>query len=107
MNELDMKNIIVLKDLPSNIIDEAIVILKDNKIKRKDNNCDAPILYTNMNVAEEAKKVIAEYIERIETSNREKKSEQILLIKYKKLQRFTVLLTTMMIIGFLIHFLSQ
>ena len=33
MNNLDMKNIIVLKDLPSNIIDEAIVILKDNKIK--------------------------------------------------------------------------
>lgn len=34
MNSKIMKNIVVLKDLPSNIIDEAIVILKDNsKIK--------------------------------------------------------------------------
>lgn len=105
MNDLDMKNIIVLKDLPSNIIDEAIVILKDNKVKKKDNNYEAPILYTNMNMAEEAKNVIAEYIDRIETTNREKQSEKTLLIKYKKLQRFTVILTTMMIIGFLIHFL--
>ena len=83
MNDLDMKNIIVLKDLPSNIIDEAIVILKNNKVKRKDNNCEAPILYTNMNRAEEAKNVIAEYIDRIETTNREKQSEKTLLIKYK------------------------
>ena len=105
MNDVDMKNIIVLKDLPSNIIDEAIVILKDNKVKKKDNNYEPPILYTNMNMAEEAKNVIAEYIDRIETTNREKQSEKTLLIKYKKLQRFTVILTTMMIIGFLIHFL--
>ena len=107
MNDVDMKNIIVLKDLPSNIIDEAIVILKDNKVKKKDNNYEAPILYTDMNAAEEAKNVIAEYIERIETSNRDKKSEQILLTKYKKLQKFTVLLTIMMLIGFLMRFLSQ
>lgn len=27
----DMKNIIVLKDLPSNLIEEALVVLKENK----------------------------------------------------------------------------
>ena len=32
-----MKNIIVLKDLPSNIVDEAIVILKNNSnVKKKE-----------------------------------------------------------------------
>ena len=31
MKPESMKNIIVLKDLPSNIVDEAFVILKSNK----------------------------------------------------------------------------
>lgn len=31
MNVSQMKNIIVLKDLPSNIVDEAIIILKKRK----------------------------------------------------------------------------
>ena len=36
MNISHMKNIVVLKDLPSNIVDEAIVILKSgNKVKDK------------------------------------------------------------------------
>jgi len=37
MNVSHMKNIIVLKDLPSNLVDEAIVILKSgSKIKNKE-----------------------------------------------------------------------
>ena len=37
MNASRMKNIIVLKDLPSNLVDEAIVILKSGKkIKQKE-----------------------------------------------------------------------
>ena len=36
MNISQMKNMIVLKDLPSNIVDEAIVILKNNaKVKNR------------------------------------------------------------------------
>ena len=31
MNMSDMKNMIVLKNLPSNLVDEAIIILKENK----------------------------------------------------------------------------
>ena len=31
MNMSDMKNIVILKDLPSNLVDEAIVFLKQNK----------------------------------------------------------------------------
>lgn len=101
MNNLDMKNIIVLKDLPSNIIDEAIVILKDNKAKRKDNSEDIPMLYMDTNIVEEAQNVIAEYIDRIEQPKRDKQNERKLLIKYKKLQMFTILLSTMMLISFL------
>ena len=64
MNNLDMKNIIVLKDLPSNIIDEAIVILKDNKIKKREKSENAAE-FMNSNVISEAQNVISEYIERL------------------------------------------
>ena len=33
MEENNLKNIVVLKNLPSNIVEEAIVVLKGNKIK--------------------------------------------------------------------------
>ena len=37
MNKENMKNMVVLKDLPSNIVEEAIIILKPNvKIKSLD-----------------------------------------------------------------------
>ena len=35
MKESNLKNIIVLKNIPSNIIDEAFVILKSNKNAKK------------------------------------------------------------------------
>lgn len=35
MNQEKLKNIIILKDLPSNLIEEAIIILKDNNAKDK------------------------------------------------------------------------
>ena len=31
MKQNQMKNMVVIKDLPSNIVDEAIIILKNNK----------------------------------------------------------------------------
>ena len=35
MNISNMKNIIVLRNLPSNLVDEAIVVLKENKKVKK------------------------------------------------------------------------
>lgn len=99
MNNLDMKNIIVLKDLPSNIIDEAIVILKDNKIKKKDNLEYSNIPYMNTDVVQEAQNVIAEYINRIEQPKKDKRKEKELLAKYKKLRLFTILLGVAMFIS--------
>ncbi len=106
MNNLDMKNIIVLKDLPSNIIDEAIVILKDNKIKKKENSESTNDYSINTNIINEAQNVITEYIERLEQPKKDKQNERKLLLKYKKLQIFTILLTGMMIISFLISFIK-
>lgn len=103
MNNLDMKNIIVLKDLPSNIIDEAIVILKDNKIKKKEKSENE---FINTNIISEAQNVISEYIERLEKPKKERQNERKLLLKYKKLQILTILITGAMIISFLINFIK-
>lgn len=105
MNNLDMKNIIVLKDLPSNIIDEAIVILKDNKIKKREKSENATESM-NTNVISEAQNVISEYIERLERPKKERQNEKKLLLKYKKLQIFSILLTGGMILSFLINFIK-
>lgn len=102
MNNLDMKNIIVLKDLPSNIIDEAIVILKDNKIKKKDSVEETNMPYISTNIVEEAQNVIAEYIDKIEQPKKDKQKERELLLKYKKLRLFTILLGVMMVVSFLL-----
>ena len=106
MNNLDMKNIIVLKDLPSNIIDEAIVILKNNKIKRKDGNENMDDDFVNINIVEEAQQIIGEYIEKMENTKKEEIHERKILIKYKKLQLVTILLGAMMIISFFISFIK-
>ncbi|MCI8833302.1 MAG: hypothetical protein HFJ19_03785 [Clostridia bacterium] len=105
MNNLDMKNIIVLKDLPSNIIDEAIVILKDNKIKKREKSENASE-FMNTNVISEAQNVISEYIERLERPKKERQNEKKLLLKYKKLQILSTLVTGGMILSILINFLK-
>lgn len=105
MNNLDMKNIIVLKDLPSNIIDEAIVILKDNKIKRTDKSEDLNN-HMNTSIINEAQNVISEYIERLEKPKRERQNEKKLLLKYKKLKIFCILLSSMMLLSFIINFIK-
>ncbi len=103
MNNLDMKNIIVLKDLPSNIIDEAIVILKDNKIKKKEKSENE---FINTNIISEAQNVISEYIERLEKPKKERQNEKKLLSKYKKLQILSILVTGGMILSLLINFIK-
>ena len=105
MNNLDMKNIIVLKDLPSNIIDEAIVILKDNKIKRTDKSEDLNN-HMNTSIINEAQNVISEYIERLERPKKERQNEKKLLLKYKRLQILSILVTGGMILSILINFIK-
>ena len=35
MEDIDLKNMIILKDLPSNIVKEAYVVFKSNKMIKK------------------------------------------------------------------------
>ena len=108
MNMSDMKNIVILKDLPSNLVDEAIVFLKQNqKIKKleyientekfkeggqNDKNKDF--------LANEAKLVIADYILKIEKENNSTKNKKIDK-KYKRLRNINFMLIAALVLSIL------
>lgn len=75
MDMSDMKNIVVLKNLPSNLIDEAIIVLKENKKvhkyliannKEKQENENNEMKNDNAYIVREAEMVIKSYMENLE-----------------------------------------
>jgi len=92
MNKINpMKNMVILKNLPSNIIEEAFVILKPNKkikpIKPVESNLNREEDY----IVKEAENVISNYITNVENetkikSNHIKKLES----KYNRLKKLTI-----------------
>ena len=109
-----MKNIVILKDIPSNIVDEAIVILKNNiSIKRREkvdnkylNKTDENINSNNEFLIQEAENVINDYVKRIEKPKENKASINKLLIKYKKLQIYSFLLGVLAVIGIMVSIIK-
>ena len=87
MENNKIKNTIVLRGMASNIVDEAIVILKPNvKIKKtqtmkniREKN------YSKELILKEAEHIIEEYIHRISTGESEKE-KQVLKRKIKKMR---------------------
>ena len=111
MNTGDLKNIVVIKDLPSNLIEEAIVVLKENqKIPKlepaskdkKENSSETPKDY----IIKEAQMLIADYISKIENKNKkENQSIQKLNKKCKKLKSINQALVVSLAISILINFI--
>lgn len=113
MDTEKMKNMIVLKNLPSNILDEAIVILKpnikiksldmaenktNNKVNKKANSQNAKKYIIN-----EAEMIIGNYISKIENTKKENlKLNQKMENKYKRLKAISVCLGIMLIVSILI-----
>ena len=87
MEESKLKNIVVLKNLPSNLVDEAIIILKSNKnVKRlekidKDKRNESSITKKDVNkkdfVVKEAELVVSSYISKVENSSKADKQRKI------------------------------
>ena len=103
-----MKNIIVLKNLPSNIVEEAFVVLKANKKikllkKSNENNIEKKQITEKEHIVKEAEMIISNYINETDKMNQLKlKSTRDLEKKYKKLKNkniFLGILTTFLIIG--------
>ena len=101
MNIDNMKNMVVLKDLPSNIVDEAIVILKpnvkvksldmsqNNSIKNKKVKIENPKKY----IINEAEMLISNYISKIENDkNKNIKINKKIEDKCKRLRMISIFL---------------
>ncbi len=96
-----MKNIVVLKNIPSNMIEEAFVVLKDNvKIHKEEcvgnskplDNKDEKVKDGNY-VVKEAELIVSEYIKKLEKKEiKESKETKKLKEKCKKLKYMAILL---------------
>lgn len=113
MSTENMKNMVVLKNLPSNIVDEAIVILKPNvKLKSLDlaeNKNENKNVKNNKEqnskkyIINEAEMVLSNYLSKIEdekksTAKVNKKIEN----KYKKVRAISIFLGIMLALSFFV-----
>lgn len=111
METSKLKNMVVLKNLPSNIVDEAIIVLKTNKkvkklqkiekdkqiAEKEDNKKDKEY------ILKEAEMIINNYISKIENKdnskiiinkNKNKNTNE----KYKKLKNYAIATTILCVI---------
>lgn len=116
MEESKLKNMVVLKNLPSNLIEEAIVILKSNKkVKKlekidKEKRSEEEKTKTNKSkkefVVKEAEMIISSYISKIEESKQENQKNKIEQTKkvrrlknYAYISSIIVILQTLLLIA--------
>ena len=115
MNISQMRNIVVLKDLPSNIVDEAIIILKNNSKVKKKEIIENPSYFKKMGesslgnndvAVREAELVVQNYLKDLEHSKETKRHVNIIVNKYKKLQICSFLFMITTIIGIIISIIK-
>ena len=100
MDASKMKNMIIIKNLPSNIIDEAFIVLKSNKkikaLERIEKEKEKNIQKKNNTrdyITKEAEMVISNYLSDIENSKKIKsQTMKQLEKKYKRLKTLTKIL---------------
>lgn len=118
MDTSNLKNIVVLKDLPSNLVEEAIVVLKGNqkieklqlidtdkkKVNPQEENINQKSKSSKDYIIKEAQMLIAEYISKIENRNKkENKSMQKLNKRCERLKLINKILLGCLIISILIN----
>lgn len=82
MESSNMKNMVVLKNLPSNLVEEAIVILKSNKKVKKLEKIDKNSKFENVEpiqkekdyILKEAEMLVSSYISKLENKQEQKQS---------------------------------
>lgn len=108
MNQSKMKNMVILKNLPSNIVEEAYVVLKPNKklkknIEKQDN---AGKRLSSDYIVKEAEMVINNYLSNIEEKKFIKNIEtEKIKKKYKKLKNTSIVLTGILILNIMVNFI--
>ena len=112
MDTDNMKNMVVLKNLPSNIVEEAIVILKPNiKLKKLDtvennnkNNKKIKEEESKKYIINEAEMLISNYISKIENDrNKNIKINKQIEDKCKRLKMISIFLGVMLLASFFVR----
>ena len=108
MGTSNMKNIVVLKNLPSNLVDEAIVILKANKNAKKLEYIESS---TKLNYSEgtgekdyivkEAETVISDYISTLENNKNRLTKRPLIERKYKKIKIYSIVVSVILVFMFI------
>lgn len=108
METSDMKNIVVLRNLPSNIIDEAIVILKSNKKVKQLEYVEKPTSSSydeSVNkkdyVVKEAEAVISNYISTLENNKNKVNTNITIQKKYKKIRLYSIVVSILLLFAFI------
>lgn len=112
MESSNMKKMVVLKNLPSNMVEEAIIIFKQSqKVKQKEfidkgenlNPTEAQPKSREY-ILKEAEMLVTDYINKIENKRKSTKNKDI-LDKYKKLQKYSIISTVLFVISLIINFI--
>jgi hypothetical protein len=107
METSNMKNMIILKNLPSNLVEEAFVVLKSSKKVKKtekidktnDVNKEENIKKEDDYILKEAEMLVSSYISKLENSCEQKQNKKIKNNKnYIKLKRYAYVSSMIIII---------
>lgn len=112
MQSSDMKNMVVLKNLPSNIIEEAIIIFKETqKVKQKELIEKSKIINSTEilpkskdYILKEAEMLVSDYINTIE-SRKFLGKNKVRVDKYEKLKKYSIISTILLVISIIINFI--
>lgn len=113
METSNMKNMVVLKNLPSNLVEEAIVILKSSKKVKKLEKVDKNSKFEKIEsvrkekdyVLKEAEMLVSSYISKLENKQEQKQyvtiknsKKYMRLKRYAFLSSFIILIQAMLLI---------
>ena len=111
MQSSDMKNMVVLKNLPSNMVEEAIIIFKETqKVKQKElidkgENLNEKEIQPKSKeyILREAEMLVTDYINKIE--NKKGFNNKDIISKYSKLKKYSICSTVLLILSIIINFI--
>ena len=110
-----MKNMIILKNLPSNLADEAIIVLKENlKVKNKDlvdkkgmqKSKNEKTVSKDNYIIKEAESIVSEYLSKIEKNKNSNVFDKNINKKYKKVKIYSKIVTALAIVSIIINFIK-
>lgn len=111
MDTKSMKNIVVLRELPSNIVEEAIFILKSNKYAKKFETIEKNNKQNNRKkkdedkeyIVREAESIVSNFLTKIENNKRIEKPNKTLKTKYKILKNYSLAVSIALFISLVIN----